>query len=458
MNRQMVLLALTSILILLSINVHFITPAKASPTTWTVDDDGPADFSSIQEAINAASEGDTIFVRRGVYYGSVTVNKAVSLIGEENINTIIEGGVVITSDNVTVSQFTITHCTSGIYQHYPVRGCEISTNIFRHCTVAIGLWASSDNIITSNNISKSWVGIYFVGQCHGNLLSGNYIVDNDEMGIWIFRGANNNNNLRNNYIANNREWGILIFDPISSWSIFNYNTIKGNTLVNNGGTAIAIISYLGGQVSGNIVSDNNVVNNSDGIIISVKRWSNNNIFHNNIIDNSNGIIIYGAEEWSNNSIFHNNFINNTHQVPSWGATWHNGYPSGGNYWSNYNGTDVFSGPYQNETGSDGIGDTPYSYDTYPLMNPWTPQNAIEKLIKDVENMNLQQGIDNSLDAKLTAALNALEALNADQRNDAINKLYAFIKEVEVQRGKKLTNEQADYLIAATQEIIDLITD
>ncbi len=55
--------------------------------------------------------------------------------------------------------------------------------------------------------------------------------------------------------------------------------------------------------------------------------------------------------------------------------WDDGYPSGGNYWSDYNGTDLFSGPHQNETGSDGIGDTPYlirfdSQDNYPLMKNW----------------------------------------------------------------------------------------
>lgn len=86
----------------------------------------------------------------------------------------------------------------------------------------------------------------------------------------------------------------------------------------------------------------------------------------------------------------------------------------------------------------------------------TPESAIENLIAHVESMNLQQGIDNSLDTKLTSASDALEALNADQRNDAVNKLNAFINEVEAQRGKKLTNEQADLLIAAAQEVISLI--
>jgi len=41
---------------------------KAEPKTWIVDDDGPADFHTIQEAINAANPGDTIFVKAGIYY------------------------------------------------------------------------------------------------------------------------------------------------------------------------------------------------------------------------------------------------------------------------------------------------------------------------------------------------------------------------------------------------------
>jgi hypothetical protein len=57
-------------------------------------------------------------------------------------------------------------------------------------------------------------------------------------------------------------------------------------------------------------------------------------------------------------------------------TWDNGYASGGNYWSDYCGVDIYTGPYQNVAGSDGIGDTPYiidanNIDHYPLMNPYS---------------------------------------------------------------------------------------
>lgn len=94
------------------------------------------------------------------------------------------------------------------------------------------------------------------------------------------------------------------------------------------------------------------------------------------------------ENSSNNRVYHNNFINNTKQVHdvSWDFPWippsiniwDDGYPSGGNYWSDYTGVDEKSGPNQDQPGSDGIGDTPYVIDVnnrdgYPLMSPfpWT---------------------------------------------------------------------------------------
>ncbi|MCI0396416.1 MAG: hypothetical protein L0322_15975, partial [Chloroflexi bacterium] len=72
----------------------------------------------------------------------------------------------------------------------------------------------------------------------------------------------------------------------------------------------------------------------------------------------------------------------------------------------------------------------------------TPAEAIIRLVDTVEGMNLQQGIDNNLDAKLQAALNALTELNANNSVAAMNTLQAFINAVEAQRNDKLTNEQA----------------
>jgi parallel beta-helix repeat protein len=103
--------------------------------------------------------------------------------------------------------------------------------------------------------------------------------------------------------------------------------------------------------------------------------SNNSVTENKLAENRQ----YGIslESSSNASIYHNNFIHNTNQVSTYDSTgtWDDNYPSGGNYWSDYNGTDSLKGPEQNQLGSDAIGDTPYTcdqtnVDNYPLMNPW----------------------------------------------------------------------------------------
>jgi hypothetical protein len=123
---------------------------------------------------------------------------------------------------------------------------------------------------------------------------------------------------------------------------------------------------------------------------------NNLIIENTIAFNDLGIWFYGLGTMTiDNRVCHNNLVSNIEhaQTVDFTAIWDDGYPSGGNYWSDYNGTDLYSGPYQNETGRDGIGDVPYVIDTnnqdnYPLMPPYVP------VLGDLN----QDGIVNVLDA------------------------------------------------------------
>jgi len=89
------------------------------------------------------------------------------------------------------------------------------------------------------------------------------------------------------------------------------------------------------------------------------------------------------------------------------------------------------------------------------MEPWTPspEETIQKLIETLETWNLLKGTKNSLKAKLKGAIHLLVIGN---ENGAIHKLMDFMNQVEALRGKKLNHDQADYLIAETQRIINLI--
>ncbi len=83
----------------------------------------------------------------------------------------------------------------------------------------------------------------------------------------------------------------------------------------------------------------------------------------------------------------------------------------------------------------------------------TPIEAIQDLITNIENLELPTGTENSLISKLESAINSLEN---GQENAAVNKLNAFINQVEAQRGKKISEKDADMLIEYATNLINSI--
>jgi parallel beta-helix repeat protein len=305
---------------------------KANPSTrtWSVDDDGPADFHSIQEAINNASSGDTIFVHVGTYYEHVLINKTITLVGEDNKFTIIDGNetgnvVHIKADNVTVENFAIRN--SGMDLIYG--GILVESSI-------------GDKII-NNNVTYNYEGVRLIFS-YSNVVRGN-IISNNHDGVFVY--SSDNNVFSNNTIGSNNNDGVYIYSS-------NNNAFSNNVILSNNYDGVYIFSSNNNLFSNNTIGSNN----NDGVYVY---YSNNNTFSSNTIISNSYYGISLVQLSGNNTIYHNNFSNKA-QVKSESANlWD--YDNEGNYWSDYNKQDL---------NRDGIGDTPYvidavNQDNYPLM-------------------------------------------------------------------------------------------
>jgi parallel beta-helix repeat protein len=174
----------------------------------------------------------------------------------------------------------------------------------------------------------------------------------------------------NSLIKNNASFNSI--EGISLYYSFK-NEITGNNASMNNMAGIKL-----SDSDHNILTKNLLSNNEWGIYLFKSDW--NQISINNMSSNSNYGVRFSASKY--NTIYHNNFLSNSKQAftDTIKNDWDNGYPLGGNYWSDYSGVDLFKGPEQDIPGIDSIGDTSYPIDTntledpqdnYPLMEPYT---------------------------------------------------------------------------------------
>ena len=358
--------------------------------------DGSGDYTTIQEGINAANPGDTVFVFNGTYYENVIIDKTLNLIGEDKNYSIIDGGgtgdvLYLSTDYINVTAFTIQNSGFVGYPNYDA-GIDvrsnyntINNNIIRlDCLHGMYIITSSNNTIINNNISTNYFGMNIVHSCIDNNISSNTLWNNSGMGIRFYNS--NNNDIINNSICSNT------LDGLALQEFSNNNTIINNVISNNGdkgieldGSSNNIISEnevhnnfddgitLNYQSSNNIISENNITNNIDDGIQLYSSCNDNNIFGNNFIGNvERGIQVTVYSD--NNMMYHNNFINNTQNAYDEGCNyWHNQAINDGNYWSDFD--ESFEGAWDND--SNGIVDSPYQVtgngnkDYYPLMHPLT---------------------------------------------------------------------------------------
>jgi parallel beta-helix repeat protein len=257
--------------------------------------------------------------------------------------------IITVPDNYTKIQWAIDNATAGATIEVHSGIYYENVNVNKQLTLSgIGM-PVVDAGISGSAITLSANGITLEGFTATG--GGNY----PEAGIKVF---SNNNTLRGNNASNNG-YGIILSSSGKN------NTLSGNNASSND-YGIFLSSSSNNTLSGNNVKSNTYY----GIFLGSS--GNNTLRGNNASKNYYGIDMSSS---NNNNIYHNNLIENTYQALDNTNTnfWNTGYPSGGNYWSDYTGFDLESGVNQDITGSDGIGDSPYSIsdgaqDRYPFMN------------------------------------------------------------------------------------------
>jgi len=218
---------------------------------------GEGNYKNIQDAINDASFFDKIVVSPGFYNENISINKSISLEGE---NAFIKE-ISINANNVNISGFIIN---GSIFYGISIKG---NKNVIKNCSI----------------FSNSY-GIKIEGK--NNTIENNKIFKNGYYGVYLFFFSENNTIINNEIFGN--KVGIYLEKA-------NNNVVMGNLIRNNSAGMI----IQGGE--NNFLKLNNFSYNLEGIHICC--YSQNNIiFENNFIENSMHVYCYGGKNtWNLNN-------------------------------------------------------------------------------------------------------------------------------------------------------------
>ena len=371
----------------------------------------PSDYPTIQEALDAASCGDTVKVAPGIYYENVRIPKPLVLWGSGSSSTTIDGsridrvvrveadsclvkgfliqnsgvtdptgaGIYILGDDAIIEEMQFLNDDKGVEIQTPHQNTVVRNSLFSDNNIGIWLhYSTSGTFITGNTVlDKNYIGVYLVHTDFNRIE--NIRISNGRNGIYLWRS--NNNIIQGNILDSIERMGIQL-------TYSDSNFVLKNRISGMGGSWGSCV-FVDRRSDSNVISGNLLFDHRIGIW--VHELSRGGIISaNTIVNNRLGIGLDGDVE--TNMVFHNNFVENEVQaldISPFLNDWYHPLLLEGNFWSDYDGVDDGSGSGKHSIAGDGIGDTdiPHpgaKYDFYPFVerNGWRPPKSVKEKALD----------------------------------------------------------------------------
>lgn len=356
-------------------SVNAEASSAAGGTTLYVGGSGPGNYTSIQDAIDNASAGDTVYVFNGTYYENIQVNKTITLVGENRDGAVIDGGghgngnaINVSAADVTILRFSIRRARDGVWvdtyaQHTVITNCtlynlsgagvelpsfppvsrtslETSPHRIANCTIyntGWGIGASPTAVISNCEINMTYIGVGLQGSTYSSIRG--CTIRYSQYGIRLLPYFPMNPHLPpipadENEIVNcevhGNDDGVWLSSSLNN-SVRNCdihgnghglqltnatnNTVQGCYISGNGDSV-----YLDATSDGNVIAGSTICNNSDGLYL---KSSSECIITNVIaINNSDyGIAIFTSSNITLTDVnAGNNSVNGVHLQSSYNCT------------------------------------------------------------------------------------------------------------------------------------------
>ena len=324
MNKKIICLIIVAMFLLtglsISVSARNLGTICSLGDTIYVDDDGGADYINISDAVEAAENGDTIFVYNGVYYeNELIIEKSITLEGENKDNTILIGngdkpilylrksGISVTKfkfkgfENKEAIRFGINALVSSSYENI-----ELSDLIFEKLNIESYSVLDNVHIHNCNFIDvkvQAIVTFYFSSNL--KIESNTFLRCGAKLGDGWYRCAIYFDKVENLIFSNNK-----LLNCASGIDV----RIQGTSKINNNDIDASIHGVNIYNKNGELNIFNNVIKSEEFGAITVSNSNNVNVYGNSLKNANSGIYIQSCNQMNVNN---NEFFNNNNGVDIW---------------------------------------------------------------------------------------------------------------------------------------------